>query len=204
MAEALFTSAHAALTFAHNFSRGSLDRPTMAKMADKRIGGSGKGLGGLDGAAQAGFILREMQDLSRLHQQILLARFLPRTAECPCCGHAVPAHDWLAAVREVSDGAMLAGILSGHMVNRAVRDGIVARHFGQKVQLGDLAKRGNIHVNTVTDQNGKIVLWLRGSRLTKRGRGEFDAGVQGEEGRAMEQATGRLERAGIIGEEIAA
>ncbi|MGZ8132446.1 hypothetical protein ACXU40_08625 [Bordetella bronchiseptica] len=85
------------------------------------------------------------------------------------------------------------GVLSGHIVHRVVRDGIVARYFVAtkgnrgRVQLRELAVKAGISERTVTDQNGKITLWLRGARLTKKGKGEFDEGKKGEEARAMEQ-----------------
>lgn len=204
MNEPIFKSAHQALTFAHNFSRGSLDRPTMLKMADK-FKHSGRGLAGLDGAAQAGFILREIQDMDRLHQNIILAKFLPQSGYCSHCGHAVPSLDWLESVRYVSDEAMRRGVLSGHLVHRLVRDGIVAKYFGQKMLLGDLAKKASISDRTVTDQNGKIIVWLRGARLVKKGKGEFDQGVKGVEAEALEQAEALLRGAGIVGDvELAA
>jgi AraC-like DNA-binding protein len=197
--EPIFREAHQALNFAHNFSRGSLDRPSMLKMADK-VKLSGKGLAGLDGAAQAGFILREVQRLDKLHQHIVLAKFLPRTSHCPHCGQDVPSLEWLEAIRHVSDAAQRSGVLSGHLIHRTVRDGIVARYFGQKITLGDLAAKAGISDRTVTDQNGKITIWLRGSRLVKKGRGQFDAGTKGEEARAMERIDALLRDAGIVGE----
>lgn len=199
MNEPIFKSAHQALTFAHNFSRGSLDRPTMLKMADK-VKRTGRGLGGLDGATQAGFIFLEIKEMDRLHRNIILAKFLPQSAHCPHCGHAVPSLDWLEAIRYVSDEAMRRGVLSGHLVHRLVRDGIVAKYFGQKILLGDLAKKANISDRTVTDQNGKIVTWLRGARLVKKGKGEYDQGIKGVEAEAMEDAEARLQQAGIVGE----
>lgn len=198
MNEPLFKGAHQALTFAYNYSSGTVDRPMMLKLADK-VKRTGRGLGGLDGAAQAGLIQREMLDLDRLQQQIILAKFLPKAAGCPCCGHDVPSIDWLTAVRAISDEAMARGILSGHLVHRAVRDGIVARYFGQKLLLGDLAVKAGINADTVTAQNAQIVNWLRGTRLVKKRRSEFEAGVKGEEAIAMERAEAILYEAGIVG-----
>ena len=128
VSEPLFKGAHQALTYAFNYSSGTLDRPAMVKMAD-RTPRTGRGLAGVDGAAQAGFILRELQALAPLHQRILEARFLPQTTPCPCCRSSVWDQDWFASVRAVSDLAMACGVLSGHVVHRAVRDGIVARYF---------------------------------------------------------------------------
>ncbi|WP_458576963.1 hypothetical protein [Bordetella bronchiseptica] len=204
VSEPLFKGAHQALTYAFNYSAGTLDRPAMLKMADK-VKRTGRGLAGVDGAAQAGFILRELQALTPLHQRILEARFLPQTTACPCCQSSVWDHDWMVAVRAVSDLVMDSGVLSGHLVHRVVRDGIVARYFATKanrnrVQLRELAVRAGISERTVTDQNGKITLWLRGARLTKKGKGEFGEGKKGEEARAMEQVEDLLLQAEIVGD----
>lgn len=204
MSEPLFKGAHQALTYAFNYSSGTLDRPAMVKMAD-RTPRTGRGLAGVDGAAQAGFILRELQALSSLHQRILEAAFLPQTTPCPCCHSAVWDADWLQSVRVVSDAAMSAGVLSGHVVHRIVRDGLVMRYFATKanrprIVLADLASKAGISERTVTDQNGKITLWLRGARLVRTGRGEFEEGKKGEEARAVELAESMLRCAHIVGD----
>ena len=204
VSEPLFKGAHQALTYAFNYSNGTLDRPAMVKMAD-RTPRTGRGLAGVDGAAQAGFILRELQALTPLHQRILEARFLPQTTPCPCCRSSVWDQDWFAAVRAVSDGVMGSGVLSGHVVNRAVRDGIVARYFAEKgnrsrVLLKDLAIHAGISDRTVTDQNGKITIWLRGARIVRKGSGAVEEGKKGEEARAMELIESVLSGAGIVGE----
>lgn len=183
MEERLFASAHAALTFAFNYSAQAVERPMMARMADKG-GGTGKGLGGIDGAGQAGIILGKVSKLSRLHQAIIVCRFAPQSCECRSCGSAVDAHDWLGAVREVSDVAVTAA-LSAHPTARVLRDAIVARHFGKKLLLSDAAARADVSAATATNHNKLIVSWLRGSRTVKGSGAQRDAGVIGEEARAM-------------------
>lgn len=194
----LFASAHQALTFAFNCTKGTLERPMMSRMADK-MGHTGRGLGGLDGAAQAAMIQRKVRDLDPLHQQIILAKFLPRLAECRCCGGDIPDQDWLAAIRAVSNAAMDRGVFSGHLVHRSVRDGVIQRYFGRKVQLGEIAAKASISINTVTDHNSKVVIWLRGSRVTKKKGGDITDGIKGEEARAMEQMDALLTEAGTVG-----
>jgi len=200
VSEPLFKGAHQALTYAFNYSSGTLDRPAMVKMAD-RTPRTGRGLAGVDGAAQAGFILRELQALSPLHQRILEAAFLPQTTPCPCCHSAVWNAEWLQSIRVVSDAAMGAGVLSGHVVHRIVRDGLVMRYFATKsnrprIALADLASKAGISERTVTDQNGKITLWLRGSRLPPKHAGKA---VIGQEAEAMAQIENALIVAGIVG-----
>lgn len=197
MEERLFTSAHAALTFAFNYSAQAVERPMMARMADKG-GGSGKGLGGLDGAGQAGMILSKVTSLSRLHQAILWARFGERVANCPCCGSPADDHDWLAAIRVISDHAV-ADALSSHVTSRILRDAIIARYFGKKLLLQDAAARANVSINTATKHNGLLVTWLRGSRTTKEADGQRGAGKKGEEARAMEAIASLFSECGLTG-----
>lgn len=200
-ASPLFTSAHAALTFAFNHSNQVYNRPLMAKLAATPRPGGGKGLGGTDGAAQAGMVLSKLDGLSELHQLMIFARFMQKTVACPCCATQVWDADWLAVVRKISDAAMGAGVLSGHLVHRSVRDGLVIRHFAGKlgrdrVPLTMLAAHAGISERTVTDQNGKITLWLRGSRLPPKQGGKA---VVGEEDRALAKVEGALALAGSIG-----
>lgn len=79
----LFESAHGALVFAFNFSGQCYDRPMMNRLASPAVG-SGKGLVGLDGAAQAGMIRAEVQTLGKLAEAIIIARIAPRTVPCHC------------------------------------------------------------------------------------------------------------------------
>ncbi|MFW8247765.1 hypothetical protein, partial [Klebsiella pneumoniae] len=77
------------------------------------------------------------------------------------------------------------GIFSGQIVHRAVRDGIVARYFAEKgnrsrVLLKDLALHAGVSERTVTDQNGKITIWLRGARVVRKGAGVVEDGKKGE------------------------
>lgn len=203
--EPLFSSAHAALTFAFNYSTQVYDRPLMARLAATPRPGGGKGLGGNDGAGQAGMVLSKLDGLSELHELIILARFMPKTVACPCCASEVWDADWMAVVRTIADVAMRAGVLSGHLVHRSVRDGLVARYFAGKegrarISPSALALKAGISDRTVTDQNSKITLWLRGSKLTRKGKDVApEAGVMGEEQRAMNRIEALLIEGGAVG-----
>lgn len=204
VSEPLFDSAHAALTFAFNYTAQVYDRPLMARLATSPRPHGGKGLAGTDGAAQAGMVLAKLDELPELHQLLILARFMPKTTTCPCCASDVWDADWMAVVRKISDAAMAHGILSGHLVHRSVRDGLVARYFAgkegrQRILLERLAIRASISERTVVDQNSKITLWLRGSKLTRKGKGAApEAGVIGEEQLAMNRIEAALLRAETI------
>ena len=79
----LFRSTQDALLFAFRHAGQAYDRPLMLRMADASRG-SGAGLAGLDGAAQAGMIRAEVAALGRLHEAVLVARFADRAIPCQC------------------------------------------------------------------------------------------------------------------------
>jgi hypothetical protein len=195
----IFKSAHQALTFAHSFSGAAAERPAMNRMAD-RAGRAGRGLSGLDGAGQAAMILRMLGDLDRVHRAVLMCMYVPRETTCGCCGGAVPAAEWLGAVRLVSDAIQSSEAFSGHLVHRVVRDQLVGRFFGQKVHLQQLAARANISPNTVTAHNSRVMIALRGARTLKGKDGARAPGVKGLVDHAMAAAEAVLLAARIIGE----
>lgn len=194
--ERLFRSAHAALTFAYNHTDQVYDKPMMARMAQVPGSGTGKGLGGVDGTGQAGIILAALEPLPRLYRAVLVARFAPRTDQCRCCKGTVDRHDWLAAVREISDAAACEA-LSAQPTARILRDAIVARYFGKDVKLSEAAHRAEVSAATATNHNGKIKLWLYGTRTTKEKDGQRGEGRQGVEALAMQYATDLLTAKGL-------
>lgn len=194
--EPLFSSAHAALMFAYNHHNQIYDRPLLARLAQRTSPGKSKGLGGVDGAAQAGIILAAVQKLPRLYQAIVVARFSPRTDQCKCCQGAVDRQEWMAAIREISDAAA-SDALSAHPTARILRDAIVARYFGKDVLLADAANRASVSVSTATNHNGKIKLWLHGTRTTKEKDGGRGPGSKGVEALAMEYISDVLTAQGL-------
>lgn len=191
----LFATAHAALTFAYNHTDQVYDKPMMARMGET-AGGSGKGLGGTDGAGQSAYIFSALEKLPRLYRAILVARFAPQTDRCKCCQGTVDRHDWLAAVREISDAAACEA-LSAHPTPRVLRDAIVARYFGKDVKLSEAAERAGVSAATATNHNGKIKLWLYGTRTTKQKGSDRGAGQKGVEALAMEYAADLLSAKGL-------
>lgn len=194
----IFETAHQALTFAYNFSASTVDRPLMSRMADKHKS-EGKGLSGQDGAGQAGMILRRLESLPRLQQQMLIARFAPQTKTCICCGGESPHHLWLSAVREIAFVAQGREILPAY-AKRELCISLVARYFGQRVHLQRLAKEMSVAPNTVTAYKRAVVDWLHGTRFNSKGKLR-EGGQIGQEQLAMDAAEAVLLESGIIGEE---
>lgn len=170
----LFRSAHDALVFAFNFSMDLYDRPLMNKMADGPRP-EGKGLSGLDGAAQAGFVRAELHSLGAIPEAILIARIAPRSQPCecrkPCCSGQSLNPEWIGAVDALVQHAMAA--LSGcGVVHYRVRRASVLRYFGERVSLTETAEKCGISKNTVTDHNQKILKALKTDEAAAWGRFE--------------------------------
>lgn len=132
--EPLFRSAHDALKFAFLFSSQQYPVTAMAKLM-KGIVGSGKGLVGLDGAAQAGFICGMLTELQAQHRAVLTAKYARREDK-----------RFIAAVNLLS---MDPTIAPSGLSNRIERQALVGRHFGEKVSIIEVAELTGQHRNTV-------------------------------------------------------
>lgn len=163
--ERLFDSSRDALLFALNYSGQQFDASAMNKAMTPAIG-SGKGLIGLDGAAQAGFIRRELGTLPELHQAVLIARIAPRTIPCdcgrPCCSAQRLNPEWDAAIVWLTERAMQQ--LTGSFSHYRVRRSILEKIFEAKVNLADIAETCGVHRNTVSAHNAKLKLWIEGEK----------------------------------------
>lgn len=107
MTEPLFKSAHDALVFAFNYSGQQYGKTQMSKIVTAGTG-TGKGLSGLDGAAQAGMIRAEVRRLGEIGEAILTARYAPGSIPCPGCTCPVcpgehPNLEWTAAIKTLEE-----------------------------------------------------------------------------------------------------
>lgn len=171
--EVLFKSASDALRFAFNYSHQQYDRPLMNRMMGGQ-GGSGKGLSGLDGAAQAGMIRRELSALSNLYRAVLVARHAPRSFPCTCgrscCAGSSINLEWREAVNAVASYAtdMVPG---GHGRFRLRRE-LVFRIYGSGRTLAAIAQDCGVSEQTASEHNSRIVIWLRRGREARDDRPE--------------------------------
>lgn len=195
----LFESAHGALVFAFNFSGQSFDRPLMNRLAAPAIG-TGKGLVGLDGAAQAGMIRAEVQTLGRLAEAILTARLAPRSTPCncrsACCSGHKPNREWTDAIAYLSDHIRTTA-LAGCTSNGILRREYVVRFFTRKedrISLELLAERHDVARNTVSAHAAKVALLFGGHQARKD-----QAAVPGLESAAMNAIEDRLRETGMVG-----
>lgn len=161
MTEPLFKSAHDALVFAFNFSGQAFARATILPMRAKGIG-----LGGLDGAAQAGIIRAEVQTLGKLTEALLTARYAPMWLPCDCghscCKGKVKNAEWDAAipwiVLNVSKNLF-------HGKDRGVVLYCVQAYYSQAPYTAtDIAELAGVSVSTITRKMKAIRPYLRGSR----------------------------------------
>lgn len=143
---ALFRSTHDALRFAYRFNG---DNTVSARLGNAPSG-NGKGLGGLDGAAQAGMVQSAVRRLGGTVEALAIAQFaIPYT----------PA--WKKAI---------AGILK-HMASsspqfRAMELAVyLTAYFGQgSVRQETMAQRLNIHRNTVSKRYREVLRYLGNRR----------------------------------------
>jgi len=106
----LFRSTHDALMFAFNFAGQQSPRTPMTSLFKTPGLGTGKGLSGLDGAAQAGFIIAEVCRLQDDQRNVIVARYDRSTHECKCCGSEVNSEEREAAIDALSHCVELEGI----------------------------------------------------------------------------------------------
>ena len=190
MKEPVFDSLGNALTFAYRFSGQQFAR---AQNIDPTQLGSGRGLVGLDGAAQAGMILSEIRSCGLLTETILLARFadpFDRSARpCDCCGHVGVSGEFRGACVYLAEKIAMPAAATLHS-RMAVE--LVMRYFlpkDHKRTFGSLARQFGDG-----EDKAKKLYYVVASALKRA------------ESASQAKAGGALESAGIVGicEQIAA
>ena len=181
---ALFRCVPDALRFAFNFKHGQCELSAMARLMDGDSR-AGRGLAGLDGAGNAGFVWSEVDALEpRIRGHILVARYAARALPCDC-GHACcsnwrPNADWLLAIAEIAE-TLRTEALSDCVVNFTLRHIIVRRYFGVRQSLVDAASAAGVERHTAGRHADKAIGYLRE-----------------EERKARYAIEGRLKEAGIV------
>lgn len=156
--EALFKSTHDALVFAFQYA--GQQSPKTPAMAYRNPGdapiGKGKGLSGLDGAAQAGMILAEVDRLPDDQHNVIVARYDRATHECKCCGSEVFSEEREAAIDALSHCVELEG------VHRKVRIMIVRKIMcGGKLNYENLARQYSLAERSLYRQAAAVRLKYR-------------------------------------------
>lgn len=161
--EPLFTSAHCALKFAMNFSHGTVKKSFLAA-AQGKSGPAGKGLGGLDGAAQAGLILAELSNLEPVRRNIIVAWFTTAYSPCacrsPCCRGQRETPSWAEAVNYLTEYVLALG-LTGTVSHYRLRRTLVMRFFGVKDSFVEMALACGVHRTTASEHNKAVSEFLK-------------------------------------------
>lgn len=159
----------------------------------------GKDLGGLDGAAQAGMIRAEVEQLGRLEQAFIVARFAPASVPCdcgrPCCSGMRSNEEWTHAIGVLSL-YLKEVVLMGCNTTIDMRVDYLKRFFLPKntsLSIDAMARKHHVAKNTICNHLASVKRFLLGEKIN----GAKQAGL---EERAMTAITDRLEQAGIIGE----
>ncbi|KVD35443.1 hypothetical protein WI84_16375 [Burkholderia ubonensis] len=192
--EPLFKSTEHALRYAFTYSTQQYGKSAMALMYAPP--GSGRGLGGIDGAGQAGMVRAEVEKLSPAQQAVLIGRYAPPDLPCACgaacCSKRRPNNEWAATLEWLGryTAVLFAGCLSNERLRRAlVRNALT----DQQSEYTALGKQYGVDRHTVAKHANVITEALIGTRQQK---GEFD--------RAYERVDELLHEAGLIGEVRAA
>lgn len=177
-AEPLFSSAHAAIVFALNYNHQQYDKPLMNRLSWGSVP-QGKGLSGIDGAAQAGMIRGMIGRLSDLECAMLIAYCAPKQIPIPGSHQAIKIVDnkqvrmpqwsvnpeYQAALRQIARTYQIHALTSvDHQSVQAARLALVARCFGERVSLQDFSEKYGIPYRTVKRMHAGVRDYLLGRR----------------------------------------
>lgn len=170
--EALFGSYHEALIFAYNYADQQYAKSVMARLYTRA--GSGRGLIGLDGAGEAGFIMADVRRLSQPEQDVLCVRYTKVKSYCKCCGHEVNTNQVKEALSRLEAYIKTAKYSNSEIEDRKIRDvmnllnlslirSVINEYFGLATYgtLIDLASKYDIHRETASKYANNIKKILR-------------------------------------------
>lgn len=141
--EALFQSTHAALVFAYNFA-GQAAPPILYRLGQVQAAVQGKGLSGVDGAAQAGFIRYEVARLGKVEEALIIGRIAPSGFPCSCgracCSGKTKNFERADAVALLADyvkDEALAGCATDYVTRRDYVEAYFGRNGGRNDKVCD-------------------------------------------------------------------
>ena len=205
--EPLFSSAHAAIVFALNYNHQQYDKPLMNRLSWGAMP-QGKGLSGIDGAAQAGMIRGMIGRLSDLECAMLIAYCAPKQIPIPGSHQAVKIVDnkqvrmpqwsanpeYQAALRQIARTYQIHALTSvDHQSVQSARLALVSRCFGERVSLQEFSEKYGIPYRTVKRMHAGVRDYLLG----KRG-GYGQEATVGAIQQAMNKVENMLREQGVI------
>lgn len=187
---AIFKSTYEALTFAFNYN-GTNIKPVLIGPPPKV---TGRGLGGLDGAAEAGNVKRIIHGLGAFFENFIIARFAPKTVPCACrrrcCRGWYTNPEWWEAVIELSKDVQDACF--DRKCEVKYQQELVARYFLKEVErrtLKEISDDFRISESTVKRHWSFLVRFL----------GSKDKRHPGREFFVMKAADEALTAEGVVG-----
>jgi len=161
--EGIFKSAQEAVLFACHYSAQQYAMSPMAKLLQRGGSGSGRGLVGLDGAAQSGMVMAELGRMEHLRMLAVIARSAPRREQCSCmsacCSGWKVSPMFQDAVSQLSSACVDAlEILPP--VHR-FRVAVIMRHFGEKLSVTDVSDNLGIPARTAGRHASAIAAYLK-------------------------------------------
>lgn len=200
MSDSIFQNSHSAMLFAFNFSHQMYEPPLMNRLAWTPLRGISKGISGMDGAAQAGMIIKELQKLTIAQQYVVIIKYAPPVWPCQCrsrcCSGFMRNTDWEEAVSQlgmIAASEAIPGVLS----QRQLRNAMIKKSFGHlDSSIAEIGKACGVSERTAAGIHAQIRKWLRGERNPK------DASEFGLIDIATARADAILRDAGIVHEEV--
>lgn len=157
---AAFRSVEAALRFAFGHRRGQPDSLAKHQKREERAGSIFEDAE--ERAAWAGAIRRRISTMHPTRLALVVLKFAPRATPCacrrPCCSGWARNEEWTDACAYLVDQCIAA--VPGQISNRQLRAGVVRKWAGERVNLGILAERCDVHRNTAGKQGKAIFKWL--------------------------------------------
>lgn len=179
----LFRTTNGALLFALNYTHGGMKKPSLTVLMGG--GRKGRGLSGLDGAAQAGMIQLELAHLPDQRRALLVARYAVATVPCecgrPCCRRWIENPEWSEPINWLTQYVLEAG-LTGNISHYRFRRALVSRHFGVKESFITMAAQSGVERHTAGERYKKIHEHLKD-----------------EEKKARWELEGILQKGGVVG-----
>jgi hypothetical protein len=194
----LYASAKAAIRFAVN-CEGAPARPLSSRMADTL---NGRGIAGLDRAAQAGYIMGTIECLGTVRVAVLIAEtavhYKPCHCRAPCCSGRRANSAWREALDVLTqETSRIFSVRVGY----ALRSELIAKVFSKtssghaEITLKAVADDLEVDVDTVSKHHKALIRWLNGAPRGRHGEPPID----GVATVAWREAESLLRACGIVG-----
>lgn len=159
----MFENTQQALVFAYNYTGQNC---ITARLSPEPLPTTGTGLGGLNGAAQAGMIRAEVSSAGKLIESLITAKYAPMWLPCSCghacCSGKIENREWAESIPYIVLD------VCKNALNGADRTTVVwcvkAYYSGVRPSATLIAGYAGVHVSTITRNMKDIKAYLRGTK----------------------------------------